>query len=46
MTKGWVSNVSLGVGVAAVAAGAVLLILNRAPSKTVTPTATGIALHF
>jgi hypothetical protein len=46
MTKGWVSNVSLGVGVVAVAAGAVLLILNRAPSKAVTATAEGITLHF
>jgi hypothetical protein len=46
MTKGWVSNVSLGVGVAAVAAGAVLLILNRAPSKNVMATANGLMLRF
>jgi hypothetical protein len=46
MTKGWVSNISLGVGVAAAAVGAVLLIVNRAPSKTVTATAEGLTLHF
>jgi hypothetical protein len=46
MTKGWVSNVSLGIGVVGVVAGAVLLIVNRAPPKTVTATAEGIALRF
>jgi hypothetical protein len=45
-TKGWVSNVSLGIGVAAVAAGAILLIVNRTPSKNVTATVEGLSLRF
>jgi hypothetical protein len=46
MAKGWVSNVGLGVGVAGVAVGAILLAVRRGPPPSVAPSAQGFVVRF
>jgi hypothetical protein len=47
MAKGWVANVSLGIGVAGVVAGVIVLAVQRRPSAAgLVPSPQGLAVRF